>query len=287
MLRALITVVLALSTGATPEQAKVKPAAAKSSNRAVASDYQPSSSFDEQAEQQLLEMANQARAQAGAPPLQFDEGLILAARAHAQAMAQQQQLSHQFDGEPSLPHRLSAASVLHLDRAGENVALDTSADQAHQHLMVSPPHRENLLDTSYNVAGFGVIRSGEHLYVVQDFGHSLPAYTADQTEDAIANAVSRARHSAHLPALARRSDAVLREAVCSMAREDRLATRSMHELAQRYFVLSYTNMHPEVLPATATRLIGDHNVKNLAVGVCYARTGTYPSGVYWVGLLFH
>jgi uncharacterized protein YkwD len=286
MLRAPIIVVLVLSTGATPEQAKVKPAAAKSSDR-VASDYQPSPSFDEPAEQQLLEMANQARAQAGAPPLQFDEGLVLAARAHAQAMAQQQQLSHQFDGEPSLPHRLSAASVLHLDRAGENVALDTSADQAHQHLMLSPPHRENLLDASYNVAGFGVLRSGEHLYVVQDFGHSLPAYTTDQTEDAIANAVSRARRTAHLPALTLKPDGALRAAVCSMAQEDRLATRSMHERAQRNFVLSYTNMHPEVLPATATRLIGDRTVQNLSVGVCYARTGTYPGGVYWVGLLFY
>lgn len=287
MLRALITVVLLFGTGATPEQSRVKPAAAKTSDRAVASDYQPSPSFDEQAEQQLLDLANQARAQAGAPPLQFDEGLILAARAHAEAMARQQQLSHQFEGEPSLPHRLSAASVLHLDRAGENVALDSSADEAHRHLMLSPPHRENLLDASYNVAGFAVIRSREHLYVVQDFGHSLPAYSTDQTEDAIANAVERARSAAHLPTLTRRSDVVLHEAVCTMAQEDRLATRSMHDLAQRHFVLSYTNMHPEVLPATATRLIGDRTVKNLAVGVCYARTGTYPSGVYWVGLLFY
>jgi uncharacterized protein YkwD len=287
MLRALITVALVLGAGATPEQAKIKPAVAKTSDRAVASDYQPSLSYDQQAEQRLLEMANQARAQVGAPPLQFDQGLILAARAHAEAMAQQQQLSHQFDGEPSLPHRLSATSGLHLDRAGENVALDTSVDQAHQHLMLSPPHRENLLDTTYNVAGFGVIRSGDHLYVVQDFGHSLPAYSTEQTEDAIATAVSRTRRAAHLPGLARKSDAALREAVCSMAQEDRLTTRSMHDLAQRYFVLSYTNLHPEVLPASANRLIGDHNVKNMAVGVCYARTGTYPGGVYWVGLLFY
>jgi uncharacterized protein YkwD len=286
MLRALITVVLVLGSVAAAEQAKVKRAAAKSSDRTVASDYQPSPSYDQPAEQRLLEMANQARTQVGAPPLQLDQGLILAARAHAEKMAEQRQLSHQFDGEPSLPHRLSAASPLHLDRAGENVALDTSVDQAHQHLMLSPPHRENLLDTGYNVAGFGVIRSGEHLYVVQDFGHSLPAYSTEQTEDAIANAVGRARLAAHLPALTRRSDAALREAVCSMAQEDRLATRSMHDLAQHYFVLSYTNMHPEVLPATATRLIADHNVRNMAVGVCYVRTGTYPGGVYWVGLLF-
>jgi uncharacterized protein YkwD len=287
MLRALITVALVLGASGAPEQAKVKPAAAKTADRAVASDYQPSSSFDEPAEQQLLEMANQARAQAGVPPLQLDEGLVVAARAHAGVMARQQQLSHQFDGESSLPHRLSAASPLHLDRAGENVALDATADQAHRHLMLSPPHRENLLDAGYNVAGFGVIRSGGQLYVVEDFGHSLPAYSSAQTEDAIANAVNRARRAAHLPGLERRLDADLRQAVCSMAQEDRLATRSMHDLARHYSAVAYTNMRPEVLPGNASHFIEDHNVRNMAIGVCYARTATYPGGVYWVGLIFY
>jgi hypothetical protein len=34
-------------------------------------------------------------------------------------------------------------------------------------------------------------------------------------------------------------------------------------------------------------LVGDRDVKSVAVGVCYARTDTYPGGVYWVGLKFH
>jgi len=288
MLRAvIISAALVLGTGAPVKQAKVKPAAVKSADRAIASLDTPSPSSDPDAEQQLLEMANQARAQLGAPPLRLDEGLTLAARAHADVMAQQQELSHQFEGEPSLPNRLAAASPLHLDHAGENVALDLSAAAAHEHLMRSPPHRENLLDPSYNVAGFGVIRSGERLYVVQDFGHNLPAYSTDQTEDAIVATVSRMRRAAHLPALARKSDSGLRAAVCSMAQEDRLGTSSMHELAQHYSVISYTNLHPEILPAGATRLIGDHRLSNVAVGVCFARTGTYPSGVYWVGLAIY
>ena len=286
MLRVLITVALALGSLAGPEQAKVKPAAAKNSDRPVASDYQPSLHYDPQAEQRLLDLANHARAQAGAPPLQFDESLLSAARAHAAEMAQQQRLSHQFNGEPSLPHRL-AATALHLDRAGENVALDSTADLAHQHLMLSPPHRENLLSAGYNVAGFAVIRSGEHLYVVEDFGHSVAALSREQTEGAILNALTRVRQAAHLPSLTRQSDAALRAAVCSMAEEDHLATSSMRALSQRYFVLSYTNMHPEVLPASANRLIGDHNLRNVAVGTCFARTGTYPGGVYWVGLVFY
>jgi Cysteine-rich secretory protein family len=212
--------------------------------------------------------------------------LVLAARTHATAMAQQQQLSHQFDGEPSLPNRLAKSSALHLDHAGENVALDATADEAHEHLMHSPPHRENLLDPSYNVAGFGVVRDGDHLYVVQDFGHSVPAYSAGQTEDAILDSISRIRRAARLPELARKSDSELRAAVCSMAQQDRMGTNSMHQLAQRYTVVSYTNLHPEVLPANANRLVEDHRVNNVAVGVCFGRTSTYPSGVYWVGLGF-
>ncbi len=287
MLRALITVALVLGSSAPPEQAKIKAAASKSPDRVSASDYQPSPDFDAQAEQELLEMANQARAKAGAPALQFDDGLVQAARAHAVAMAREQQLSHQLNGEPSLPHRLSGSSVLHLDRSGENVALNSTAEGAHQSLMRSPPHRENLLDASYNVAGFAVVRSGEYLYVVQDFGHSLPAYTPEQSENSVAEAVNRARRAVHLPALTRASDATLRAAVCSMAQEDRLGTRPMRDLAQRYSVVSYTNMHPEVLPAGARKMIDNRNFNTLAVGACYARTDTYPSGVYWVGLLLY
>ena len=134
---------------------------------------------------------------------------------------------------------------------------------------------------------FAVIRNAGRLYVVQDFGHSLPAYTPEQTENAIAEAVNRARRAAHLPALTRNSQATLRDSVCAMAQQDRLTTRSMHDFAERYSVVSYTNMHPEVLPANATKMVENRNFKNVAVGACYARTDTYPSGVYWVGLLLY
>jgi uncharacterized protein YkwD len=196
-------------------------------------------------------------------------------------------MSHQFAGEPSLPQRLAEASSLHLDHAGENVALDMTAEQANEHLMLSPPHRENLLDPGYNVAGFGVIRAGERLYVVEDFGHSLPPYTTQQMEAAIMDSVNHRRRQARLPEFEWTPHSALRDAVCSMTHEDRLGTRSMRELAQRYSLLSYANVHPEVLPANAARLIADRRFKSLAVGVCYARTGTYPTGAYWVGLAFY
>lgn len=287
MLRALITVALVLSTGAMPAQVKVKPAAATDSDHAVVSNLQPSSNYDAEAEHRFLQLANQARARAGAPPLHLDEGITTAARMHADAMARHDQLSHQFEGEPSLPRRLAASSSLHMDHAGENVAVDLTPEQAHERLMQSPPHRENLLDTSYNVVGIGVVHSGARLFVVQDFGHSLPAYSPAETEETIVNSVGRMRRAAGLPVLAHQPDVALHQAVCSMAQEDRLATRAMHDLAQRYNLVSYTNMHPEILPEAANRLVGDRHLKNVSVSACYARTATYPTGVYWVGLLFY
>ena len=148
------------------------PAPAKVLNVASAQ-QQPSPNnslvYDAEAERELFDLANQARAQAGAAPLQMDDGLTRAARAHAVQMAGQQQLSHQLTGEPAFALRLAANCTLHLDRAGENVAYAGSVDQVQQGLMHSPTHRENLLNPAYNVAGFGVVRAGFSLYVAQDF----------------------------------------------------------------------------------------------------------------------
>jgi hypothetical protein len=69
--------------------------------------------------------------------------------------------------------------------------------------------------------------------------------------------------------------------------EDRLATSQMHELAQHYTVINYTNLHPEILPASTLRLVNDRRVTGVAIGACYARTMTYPTGTYWVGIVVY
>jgi len=258
-----------------------------SPDSASASVSQPSPFIDTEAEQQLLDLANQARQRAGVPPLRSDPDLTTAARAHANLMAEQRQLSHQFSGEPSLPHRLALADRLLLDHAGENVAVDVSAADAAAHLMLSPPHRENLLNPGYNVAGFGAIRDAGRLYVVEDFAHSVPKRPAGQAEEVIIGAVSHARRQANLPALAVVEEPNLRQATCSMAQRDQLGMRPLREVAQRSSLISYANAHPELLPAYAQRLITDRRIHNVAVAACYARTSTYPNGVYWVSLLFY
>ncbi len=244
----------------------------------------PFEPFDSAAERQLLQLANQARAQAGAPPLALDQGLSQAARVHAEAMVEAQQLSHQFDGEPSLVQRLVTATHLQLDQEGENVALDSDPEQAQRHLMLSPHHRANLLNPAYNVVGLGVVRSADRLYVVQDFGHALPSYSAAQMKDRIAATVAEARHQAKQPDLARRDLPTADDAACSMAQADKLGTSPIHQLAQRYTVLTFTSLHPETLPAGADSVIARRNLRSFSVGACYARTETYPTGAYWVVL---
>jgi uncharacterized protein YkwD len=240
--------------------------------------------FDSHAEQQILELANRSRQQAGAPPLTMDSGLSRAARVHAQAMLEARQLSHQFDGEPSLPQRLAAATQLQLDQEGENVALDMDPAQAEQHLMLSPPHRANLLNPNYNVIGMGVIRSGDRLYVVQDFGHALPNYSLPEVKDRIAESVQHARHNANAADLPRHDLASADDTACSMAHADKLATPAVHQLSERYIVLTFTSLHPETLPTGSEHAIASRNLRSFSVGACYARTDTYPTGVYWVVL---
>jgi uncharacterized protein YkwD len=246
----------------------------------------PIGDYDPEAEQVLLDLANQARAQAGAPRLSLDVGLCQAARAHAEAMFAARQLSHQFVGEPFLPERLATATHAQLDQEGENVALDFNAEHGHQHLMLSPPHRANLLNPAYNVVGLGVVRSRDGLYIVQDFGHALPNYSAAKVEmkDRIAATVAQLRHQANRPDLARRDRPTDDDAACSMARADKLGTSSVHQLAQRYTVLTFTSLHPETLPAQASRMLSSYNLRTFSVGACYARTATYPTGVYWLVL---
>jgi len=260
----------------TAQHAEFKPAANKS-DLAI-------SEFDPQAEEQLFILANQSRHEAGAPPLTRDSGLSQAARAHAKEMLEEQQLSHQFDGEPSLPQRLAIATQLLLDEAAENVALDSGPEQSHQHFLHSPPHRANLLNPVYNVVGLGVARSGNRLYIVQDFGHALPEYSETELKDRIAESVRQTRRQVSETEMQRRDLLIADQVACTMAQADKMGTADVHKLAERFTVLTYTSVHPETLPNSAIHAITSRNVHAFSVGACFARTDNYPLGVYWVVL---
>jgi len=285
MLRALIlSLAVVLSQGAAAENL---PAANSASATDEASRSNTPAGTDREAERELFDKANQERAKAGLPPLQMDEGLAQAAREHAAALAAEQQLSHQFPGETSLAQRLARSTSLHLDRGGENVASAPSVDQVHESLMLSPAHRENLLNASYNVAGFGVVRNGQTLYVTQDFGQGSLVYSHPAADDRLAISLADLRAQRNLAPLERLENDVLSAAACSMAQANSLKTQLPREMVQGRYLLRYTSPQPQMLPASAARAAGDRNLRAFAASSCYARTASYPNGVYWVVLVLY
>lgn len=260
------------------------PAPRPASVRLAAFEVQPQPSFDPNAEDELLDQANRARSRSDVSPLKSNDCLVQAARRHAEEMANRQQLSHQFPGEPDLAARLGQNCSIHFDEAAENVALADSADRAHDSLMHSPVHRANLLYPSYNAVGMGVVRRGSTLYVVQDFAHILPSYSALQAEEAIGKSIQRTRENDGLSSLGTRTNSEIHGEACDLARADSLRPPKPAQPGEARYILRYTSLQPQSLPGAATKVLADPAVTGFAAGACFARTNSYPNGVYWVVL---
>ena len=241
---------------------------------------------DSAAENQLLELANQSRELAGVPPLRMEESLRAAARTHAARMVESQQFEHRLSGEPSLFERIAQVSPLTMDRVGENIAYAESGPKINENLMHSPRHRENLLDREFNVAGIAALWSKGQLYVVQDFAHEVPSYSAQQSAKLIGRVIGEIRQQAGLPELVQRTPPKLDDAVCSLAQDN---PPNPHRLApyENRKLITYTQSRPEVLPAAAVNLLHDPNLRQFAVGACYARNADHPIGAYWVAILLY
>jgi len=276
-------IALHLATGIAPSNPAAPANTAPKNSWQQISPYE-NLSYDSEAERQLLDLANADLARARLSPLKMDEGLVHAARAHAAEMASQNQLSHQFSGEPSLTERISATATLHLSRAGENVALATTAEDAHQALMSSPPHRDNLLSPNFNVAGIGVFRSGNRLYVAQDFGSSMATYSVQQAQQLVAASVEQLRYRARMPRLQRVENGTMQSSACAMAEADSLTGPNP---APGSYMLRYTSMTPETIPSQISKVIVRRGLHTYSAGTCYARTQKYPNGAYWVVLVFY
>jgi uncharacterized protein YkwD len=250
------------------------------SARTVAPDHD--SNYDSRAEHELFEKANAERAKAGVPLLKMDDTVARAARQHCSAMAAHKELSHRFVGEPALMDRIAAASPLHAETVAENVAFADSVDAAHHALMTSEGHRANLLNPKFNVAGFGILRQGDMLYVTQDFATSVEIYSPQRMQEVVINAIQQVRADAKLPRLELRRDASLQPRACDMARADSL--RAAHATSGTHLLL-YTTMDASSIPSDISRLLLHSDRKYFSVGACYSRSPHYPTGAYWVVLV--
>jgi len=244
---------------------------------------------DSAAETELLTAANNSRKLAGVPPLRVDESLREAARAHARLMVASDRLEHQLPGEPSLIQRIAQAGAvkdtLKVDRVGENIAYASCPSGANDALMHSAPHRKNLLDSGFNIAGIAAIWSKGKLYVAQDFAHEVPSYSAKQTGQLVGRAIHEMREQAGIPDLQEVRPPNLDQAACSLAKENHPNAHLLATAYQNRRIITYTQSRPEIVPEAAMRLLRDPAVRQFAVGSCYARNAEYPTGIYWVAIL--
>ena len=133
----------------------------------------PSDISASQVESILADLANQARNSAGvAPDLTLDPAVSLVARAHSEAMRDRGFFSHVDPDGKRLRDRLQAAGI-GFRSAGENLAqIGGSPDpggMAHQLLMDSASHRDNILSGKFTVIGVGVAKRGDEYWITQIF----------------------------------------------------------------------------------------------------------------------
>ena len=144
-----------------------------------------------QAAQQLLALANQARANTGGGALQWDDALAAAARDHCLRMAAEGQIAHRYGGEDDLSTRAGKAGA-HFDLIEENVAVGSHPESIHQGWLDSPEHRANLLNPAIDRVGIGVVSSQGVLFAVADYAHAVEALSQTEVEAKFA-ALLRAR----------------------------------------------------------------------------------------------
>ena len=284
--------ILALLAG-SPDSSPVPPSSTPAARRVVQPAPEPvarlasTATEDSAAEKEMLHLINKSRANAGLAALRLEPSLSIAARAHAGLMVSAGQLEHRLPGEPALMDRIAQVITLELDRAGENIAEDSCIEHAHDALMHSPPHRRNLLDGGFNVVGLAAVWSKGHLYVVQDFGHEIRPRTQAEVQKIVSDAVREVRQDAGLGPIAAYQAAKLDEAVCRMTQDGRPSARLLQTSYDNRRIITYTQSRPEILPQKALPLLREPDVRQFAVGTCYARTATYPTGIYWVAILLY
>jgi uncharacterized protein YkwD len=117
--------------------------------------------------EQVVALANAARAEEGCDPLRIDARLTAAAQAHSDDMAAQDYFAHtSLDGRSAWDRILAAG---YARPGGENIAQgQRSASEVHDAWMDSPDHRANILDCRFTAIGVGV--ETESWTWTQDFG---------------------------------------------------------------------------------------------------------------------
>lgn len=124
-------------------------------------------------EQQMIKLVNAARTQNNLPPLQVDMQVTNVARVKAQDMIDNNYFSHNSPKYGD-PFDMMKSFGVKFVQAGENIAGNQSVQAAHNALMNSPGHRQNILSPDYTHIGIGIRKGGQYGYMFSQMFVSKP-----------------------------------------------------------------------------------------------------------------
>ncbi|MFW5976814.1 MAG: CAP domain-containing protein [Bacillota bacterium] len=102
-------------------------------------------------------------------PLEINSELTQVARRKSQDMVENDYFSHHSPTYGSPFDMLDHFNIKYL-HAGENIATNPSLENAHESLMNSSGHRQNILNSNYTHIGIGITRGdGNNLMITQLF----------------------------------------------------------------------------------------------------------------------
>jgi len=221
---------------------------------------------------QIVQLANQARAAAGAGPLKWDWALAEAARQHCLRMAAEGPISHRYGGEPDLDQRAGQAGA-HFSLIEENVAVGPTPARIHEEWMDSPGHRDNLLNSKVDRVGVAIVSSRGVLYAVADYERSVSILTQVQVEDSIAQLLRGLGATL-------RDDATAARAYCTRGKADENSSHAG-------FRMLWQEADLTILPRQVVEKLAAGEYKQAAVGSCPAQGVEGAFTAYRVAVLLY
>lgn len=115
-------------------------------------------------EELMVELMNESRVEQGLKPFKYDKGLTAETRRHSEDMAQKNYFSHTGSDGSSPQTRMKAAGYVEEHFYAENLAYGQySSIFAHEGLMNSLGHRENILNKDLTYVGVGVAFNSDNI----------------------------------------------------------------------------------------------------------------------------
>jgi uncharacterized YkwD family protein len=123
----------------------------------------PSTSTITDQSARILKLVNAERIKIGIQPLKINSALNELAKMKSQDMVDRNYFSHHSDAFGSSFDLMKSHGINYMV-AGENLAIDNTADNAHSAWMNSKVHKDNILNPSFTETGIGVYAKGNNSY---------------------------------------------------------------------------------------------------------------------------